>query len=684
MVLTKNEDGSLTTTSSAKAHKGTVADRDISFEFFCLASVNMLEAMRSAAWPQDRITMFASFWSEIQEHPLRHTGEELDRRVLLLYQEEERLRWHHTAASSSDSPYDMSSVDAEILAQVKDKLYTADRERRFQLSVSHPPRRSLQTRLTDLILSRIPPLHLLLSPFRQIHTYSRPRRCRCRLPLPLPFAVCRCRSRRRRCRCRCRCRCPRQSLPATRSARIALTGARLNSRTRDTRSRATAERLTAREELPRSRSLNQPNPRASATKRGIFRQAQAGRATPLVPYVSADTSIQFSSAQPREHGTNTFPRHPREHPPTSSYSTTAQDSVCPTSSPKAAHQPPTRAGTAAPDVHNALTELSNALEHRKLSALTPYPHDVWKLQLEAAGLLARYPQIPDGLCVGFSINAPLISTTQAPPNKESIALYTAPFLKIVRKEITKGRYIAPLSRASVERFIGPFQSSPLSIIPKPNRDDEFRLLQNYSFPYNTSPEYPNPSINSLLQPDDFPTTWGSFYVAALVMYRLPPRSQLAIRDVVEAYRTVPLHPSQWPAAVVCLSPEEFAIDTCLCFGVSPSSGAYGALCTAGMDIMRFQGIGPISAWVDDHVFFRFLRIYLDEYNRRRNAWNLDIAARGPHHIGGRLFYGGATFEDGTLEEFNKDCSSPCQHRENKTGLNWLEMVLTARQVAQVQ
>ncbi|KAF7981966.1 hypothetical protein HWV62_30773 [Athelia sp. TMB] len=130
LTVTKNEDGSLTTSASAKAPKGVVADRDISFEFFCLASVNMLDAMRSAGWPNDRIAMFASFWSEIQEHELRHTGEELDRRVLLLYQEEERLRWHHTTSSSSDPPYDMSNIEEDLLKEVKERLYATSKDRR--------------------------------------------------------------------------------------------------------------------------------------------------------------------------------------------------------------------------------------------------------------------------------------------------------------------------------------------------------------------------------------------------------------------------------------------------------------------------------------------------------------------------------------------------------------------------
>lgn len=136
LTLTRNDDGSLGTTANGKAPRGTVEDRDLTFENFCLASANMLDAMKSAGWPDERIRMFASFWSGIQEHSLRYTGKELDRRVLLLYQEEERLRWHHTVSSLSESPYDMSHVDAEILAEVKDRLQTADREARFLLTVS--------------------------------------------------------------------------------------------------------------------------------------------------------------------------------------------------------------------------------------------------------------------------------------------------------------------------------------------------------------------------------------------------------------------------------------------------------------------------------------------------------------------------------------------------------------------
>ena len=72
-----------------------------------------------------------------------------------------------------------------------------------------------------------------------------------------------------------------------------------------------------------------------------------------------------------------------------------------------------------------------------------------------------------GLRFGFNISFPPISTTQAPPNKESIIEFTDKFNKIVHNEMQKGCYIGPISGKDVEALIGPFQLLPFSIIPKP-------------------------------------------------------------------------------------------------------------------------------------------------------------------------------------------------------------------------
>ena len=305
-------------------------------------------------------------------------------------------------------------------------------------------------------------------------------------------------------------------------------------------------------------------------------------------------------------------------------------------------------------------ELTLVLEHRKLNALTPYKPDACQHLLTKSGLLSEYHHIPNSLRHGFYINLPPISTTQTPPNRPTVVEFQQQFTDIVRDEIQKGRYIGPLSRAGVESLIGPFQSSPFSIIPKPAKPGKYRILQNYSFPLSPSFAFPNPSINSYINSNDFPTTWGTFSLISLLLRRLPPGSQIATRDVAEAYRTIPLHPSQWPAAVARLSDDSFAIDTSICFGVSPSAGTYGEVRKAGSDIMRSLGIGPLSGWVDDHFFVRIRSEFLAEYNHCRSQWSRDIKARGMHQEGGRIWYGGFIFEDGTLEEFDEDCRFPCR------------------------
>ena len=168
----------------------------------------------------------------------------------------------------------------------------------------------------------------------------------------------------------------------------------------------------------------------------------------------------------------------------------------------------------------------------------------------------------------------------------------------------KGCYIGPISGKDVEALIGLFLLSPFSIIPKPGRVGKYCNIQNYSFPNTPSTKFPNSSINLHVDSDLFATTWGTFSVISLLIHRLPPGLQLATRDVTEAYCTIPLHHSQWPSTVIHLNNNAFAIDTALCFGSGPSAGMYGTVQNTASDILHFQGIGPISSWVDDHLFIR--------------------------------------------------------------------------------
>lgn len=327
-----------------------------------------------------------------------------------------------------------------------------------------------------------------------------------------------------------------------------------------------------------------------------------GTPSPFALYAWAITRTKCSTAILLPPGMDSSKPSPNASEVNYSSAETTNPSVSIGNRSKAVRAGATTNVTSVPDAVNPITELMLVFKHRKLNALTPYNPDAWEHLLTNAGLFSEYQHIPNSLHYGFHIKLPLIGTTQIPPNHPTVVKFEQQFTNIIRDEIQKGRYTSPLSRAGMESLIGPFQSSPFSIIPKPAKPGKYCILQNYSFPLSISISFPNPSINSYINSNDFPTTWGTFSLISLLLRQLPPGSQIATRDVAKAYRMIPLHPSQWPAAVAWLSDDSFAINTSICFGVSPSAGTYREVCKADSDIMRLLRIGPLSGWVDDHFF----------------------------------------------------------------------------------
>jgi hypothetical protein len=111
--------------------------------------------------------------------------------------------------------------------------------------------------------------------------------------------------------------------------------------------------------------------------------------------------------------------------------------------------------------------------------------------------------------------------------------------------------------------------------------------------------------------------------------------------------------------VVRTGEDKFAIDTSFCFGCSSAAGSYGGVADAGADLLRSEGIGPLSKWVDDHLFFRVLLVHLERYNEQRKTWARNIQTHGGLHLdGGRKWFRGITLPDNQPEEYDEDCSFP--------------------------
>jgi hypothetical protein len=166
--------------------------------------------------------------------------------------------------------------------------------------------------------------------------------------------------------------------------------------------------------------------------------------------------------------------------------------------------------TSVPAVFPTPMEPKDALVLRQSHPITPYDPTAWESLLRAHGLLTRYHDIPLGLRNGFDLHLPAILRTQTPPNRTSLSTYSSAFDSLLSHELQSGRYIGPFPGVELQNLIGPFQSSPISIIPKSGKPGKYRIIQNFSFPLICNPSTPNPSINSTIDSNDFPCSWGTF------------------------------------------------------------------------------------------------------------------------------------------------------------------------------
>ena len=326
---------------------------------------------------------------------------------------------------------------------------------------------------------------------------------------------------------------------------------------------------------------------------------------------------------------------------------------------------PSGVPTAVPDtytsVQGAVTphmERKNAVAQRRRRPKTPLVADRWEVELRLAGLFPKYPLIPVFIQRGANAGIPQIKTSFTPLNRSSTETLSLEFNNILQAEFNKGRYVGPFSKEEVEAEIGPFQSSPLSLIPKPGKPGKFCLIQNLSYLHTNNPVA---SINAHLKSDDFPCTWGTFRTVCNLIRILPPGTQAAVRDIAEAYRIIPLHENQWAGVVVRVSndPELFAINTCNSFGCTTAGGLFGLFADALADIIRAKGIGPALKWVDDFLFFRIPNRRIEEQNKLRQILRDTIQKNGgTHQTGGRLWYKGRFREETGFEHFAEDLTFP--------------------------
>lgn len=105
--------------------------------------------------------------------------------------------------------------------------------------------------------------------------------------------------------------------------------------------------------------------------------------------------------------------------------------------------------------------------------------------------------------------------------------------------------------------------------------------------------------------------------------------------------------------------DSFAINLCDVFGLSSAGGVYGSAADGGAHIMQGCGIGPVSKWVNDHIFVRIRRESLAAYNTHRAALHDRIMAHGGRHqTGGHFWFSTGLLDSGRVQELDNDNRFP--------------------------
>ena len=102
-------------------------DENLSWEEFNQAAPRMINAMKENSWPEARIDMHIQFWSSLQNHRWRHAHDVIKQRALLVYQGQQRRRWHLTIGGPNS--YSLARINRDLLDETKEDLLDQSRNR---------------------------------------------------------------------------------------------------------------------------------------------------------------------------------------------------------------------------------------------------------------------------------------------------------------------------------------------------------------------------------------------------------------------------------------------------------------------------------------------------------------------------------------------------------------------------
>ncbi|KAK2462561.1 hypothetical protein APHAL10511_005419 [Amanita phalloides] len=112
--------GTLLTSSTRSSKNGITKDEELSWEEFLKVALHMVNFMRTLEWPDMHIKMFVEFWSNLQTHNWRFSNNDFAKCALLVYQGQQRKKWHLTIGMAGG--YSLAQINQDLLVKTQDNL----------------------------------------------------------------------------------------------------------------------------------------------------------------------------------------------------------------------------------------------------------------------------------------------------------------------------------------------------------------------------------------------------------------------------------------------------------------------------------------------------------------------------------------------------------------------------------
>ena len=217
---------------------------------------------------------------------------------------------------------------------------------------------------------------------------------------------------------------------------------------------------------------------------------------------------------------------------------------------------------------------------------TPIKTDVLR------ALLKNYPDkdyILSGFEVGFKIGFDGIESNVFCNNSNSAIINPAAVQEKLESELAMNRISGPYSSPPFKHF----KCSPLSLLLKSN--GKFRLLHNLSYPYNEH------SVNKSI-PESASKVKFSNIGHALDIIKVNRCCFLAKADIAEAFRLIPIHPSDYHLLGFKFQ-DEYYYDRCLPMGCSSACKIFERVSDAlEFILINTYKVSHVVKYLDDFLF----------------------------------------------------------------------------------